>query len=63
MEIFILKVVGMICVSLISLAIVITRKDDLSLWAVCIAIIFELLSIIIIFLGENLMNFIMLNLI
>ena len=63
MENFILKLVATICVSIISFAIVVSRKDDIDLSAICISTIFEILALFIIFLGENLLNFILMNII
>lgn len=55
---FILKLVGLICISIITCTIIITRKDDIDVSAICIGVIFELLGLFIIYLGpEILMNF------
>ncbi len=52
MENFILKIVTIICVSFFSVAIVRSRKDDISISSVLIATIMEMLSVIIVFAPE-----------
>lgn len=49
MELFVLKIIGIISVSVVSLAIVISRKDDIGIGALVIATILELIALIIIF--------------
>ena len=48
MEMFILKLIGIICVTALAMSIVISRKNDIDIWAILLATIFELLSFLII---------------
>lgn len=50
MEMFILKLIGIICVTALAMSIVISRKNDVDIWAILLATIFELLSFLIIYL-------------
>lgn len=50
MEIFILKLIGIICVTALAMCIVISRRNDVDIFAILIATAFELLSFIIIYL-------------
>ena len=50
MEIFILKLIGIICVTALSMTIVISRRNDIDILAILLATAFELLSFIIIYL-------------
>ena len=52
MENFILKIVTIVCVSVFSIVIVGSRKDDVGILSVLIATILELLCVIIIFAPE-----------
>jgi len=49
MELFILKLVGIICSTILAITILITRKDDIGISAVIIAIIFEIIALFIIY--------------
>lgn len=49
MNLFILKLVGIICTTVISLVIIIARKDDLEITSVILAIVFEIISYCIIY--------------
>ena len=59
MENFILKLVGAICASIITCAIIITRKDDVDVAAICIATIFEILALVIIYFSDVINGFIL----
>lgn len=50
MEMFILKLIGIICVTALAMSIVISRKNDIDILAILLATIFELLSFLIIYL-------------
>ena len=50
MEMFILKLIGIICITALAMSIVISRKNDIDIWAILLATIFELLSFLIIYL-------------
>lgn len=52
MEYFILRIVALICVSIVNLTIIISRKDDLGILPILIAVILEFLSLVIIFSPE-----------
>ena len=52
MEYFILRIVALICVSVVNLTIKISRKDDLGVLPILIAVILEFLSLVIIFSPE-----------
>lgn len=52
MEYFILRIVALICVSIVNLTIIISRKDDLGVLPILIAVILEFLSLVIIFSPE-----------
>lgn len=54
MEDFILRVVGILCATIISCIIVITRKDDIDVSAIIIAAIIEILAMIIIYFPKDL---------
>lgn len=64
MELFILKLVGIICVTILSIVIIIARKDDIEITSVIITIIFEIIAVCLIYgpidsivsLIENLIN-------
>lgn len=49
MELFILKLVGIICVTILSIVIIIARKDDIEMTSVFIVIIFEILALCLIY--------------
>lgn len=49
MEDFILRLIGIICTTIITCSIIISRKDDIDISAIIIASILELLSMFIIF--------------
>lgn len=49
MELFILKLVGIICVTILSIVIIIARKDDIEITSVVIVIIFEILALCVIY--------------
>lgn len=49
MEVFVLKLMGIICITLFAITIVISRRDDIEITSVVIATIFELLGIIFIY--------------
>ena len=53
MEIFVLKIISIICVTLLSLAIVISRKDDIGIGSVIIAAILEIIAICVLFGSSN----------
>lgn len=55
MENFIIKIVALVCVSIVSTSIVISRKDDIGIFSVIIAAILEILIIIIVLSPEILM--------
>ena len=40
MEMFILKLIGIICVTALAMSIVISRKNDIDIWAILLATIF-----------------------
>ena len=52
MEYFVLRIVALICVSVVNLTIIISRKDDLGILPILIAVILEFLSLVIIFSPE-----------
>lgn len=52
MEYFVLRIVALICVSVVNLTIIISRKDDLGVLPILIAVILEFLSLVIIFSPE-----------
>ena len=52
MENFILKIIAIVCVSMVCIFIIVSRKDDLSISSVIISVILELLTVIIIFSPE-----------
>lgn len=58
MEGFVLKIIGIISVTLFSIIIVIARKDDIDIWSVVIATIFELIAIFMIYMPsfDNIVN-------
>lgn len=56
MELFILKLVGIICTTILSLVIIIVRKDDIDINAICIAVIFEILVLFMIYLGPEILE-------
>ena len=49
MEILILKIIGIILVTLLSITIIVARKDDVEIISVVIAVIFEILSLCLIY--------------
>ena len=49
MEVFILKLIGIICVTTLAMTIIIARKNDTDIWAIVIATIFEILGLLIIY--------------
>lgn len=54
MEDFILRVVGILCATVIACIIVITRKDDIEVTSVVIAAILEVLALLIIYFPKDL---------
>lgn len=54
MEEFILRIVGILCATIIACTIVIARKDDIDIWSVVIAGILEILALAIIFFPKDL---------
>ena len=55
MEDFVLRLVGIICTTIITCSIVITRKDDIDIAAIIIATILEILSLFIIFFPRDIL--------
>ncbi len=55
MEDFILRIVGILCTTIIVCAIVITRKDDIDVAAIVIAAILEILALFIIFFPKDIL--------
>lgn len=53
MEDFILRIVGVLCATVISCIIVITRKDDIDISAIITATILEVLAMIIIYFPKD----------
>lgn len=49
MEVFILKLIGILCVTIISMAIIITRRNDIEVCAIVVSLIFELVGLFIIY--------------
>ena len=49
MEVFILKLIGIICVTTLAMTIIIARRNDTDIWAIVIATIFEILGLLIIY--------------
>ena len=49
MEVFILKLIGIICVTTLAMTIIIARINDTDIWAIVIATIFEILGLLIIY--------------
>lgn len=49
MELFVLKLVGIICATILSLVIIIVRKDDIGISSIVLTIIFELLALSIVY--------------
>ena len=49
MEVFILKLIGIICVTTIAMTIIIARRNDTDICAIVIATIFEILGLLIIY--------------
>ncbi|MBP3464389.1 MAG: hypothetical protein J6K45_07975 [Clostridia bacterium] len=49
MELFVLKLVGIICATILSLAIIIVRKDDIGISSIILTIIFEILALSLVF--------------
>ena len=59
MEIFVLKIISIICVTILCLVIVIARKDDIGIGSVVIAALMEIIAICVLFGSANeLLNFI-----
>lgn len=54
MEDFILRIVGILCATIIACAIIITRKDDIDVAAVVIAALLEILAFLIIYFPKDL---------
>ena len=61
MEYYMLKIIGTICISIISCLIIITRKDDIDISAICIAVLFEIIGLVLINFGTDILNFILLK--
>ena len=55
MENFIIKIVALVCVSIVSTSIVISRKDDIGIFSVIVAAILEILIITIVLSTEIIM--------
>ena len=55
MENFIIKIVALVCVSIVSTSIVISRKDDIGIFSVIVAAILEILIITIVLSPEIIM--------
>ncbi len=54
MEILILKIIGIILVTLLSITIIVARKDDVEIISVVIAVIFEIIALCLIYISmEN----------
>lgn len=53
MEDFVLKIVGIISVTIFAITIVIARKDDIDIWSVLIAAIFELFALFLIYMPTD----------
>lgn len=49
MELFVLKLVGIICATILSLVIIIVRKDDIGISSIILTIIFEILALSLVF--------------
>ena len=49
MEILILKIIGIILVTLLSITIIVARKDDVEIISVVIAVIFEIIALCLIY--------------
>ena len=49
MEVFILKLIGILCITTIAMTIIIVRRNDTDIWAIVIATIFEILGLLIIY--------------
>lgn len=49
MELFVLKLVGIICTTILSLVIIIVRKDDIGISSIILTIIFEILALSLVF--------------
>ena len=49
MEVFILKLIGILCITTIAMTIIIARRNDTDIWAIVIATIFEILGLLIIY--------------
>lgn len=49
MEVFILKLIEIICVTTLAMTIIIARRNDTDIWAIVIATIFEILGLLIIY--------------
>ena len=46
---FVLKLVGIICTTILSLVIIIVRKDDIGISSIILTIIFEILALSLVF--------------
>lgn len=55
MEDFILRIVGVLCATIIACTIIITRKDDIDVAAVVIAALLEILAFLIIYFPKDLL--------
>ena len=49
MELFVLKLAGIICATILSLLIIIVRKDDIGISSIILTIIFEILALSLVF--------------
>ena len=49
MEVFILKLIGIICVTTLAMTIIVAGRNDTDIWAIVIATIFEILGLLIIY--------------
>ena len=59
MDILVLKIVGIVCVTILGSMIVIFRKDDIDNWSVFWAVLLEIVALFIIFIsGDNIADFI-----
>lgn len=50
MEMFILKLIGIICVTALAMSTIISRRNDVDIYAILLATVFELLTLFIIYL-------------
>lgn len=53
MELVILKIIGIILVTLLSITIIVARKDDVEIISVIIAVVFEIIALCLIYIPMN----------